>query len=559
MAHVECDYKNQEGTKMVNYKEIIRLAAEGTSQRQIASSLRSSRNKVSEVLELAKTYGLTWPLDESVTNEQLEAILFPNRYASDNAYLTPDFAYIHKELAKPKVTLTLLWDEYRQKAEALGKKPYMPTQFGDKYRAWARITKATMRIHHKPGDTMEVDWAGQTLPIYDSVTGESYPVYLFIAVLPCSGYTYAEATYDMKHENWLNCHIHAYEYFGGVTRLLIPDNLKTGVIKNTRYETVLNRSYQELAEYYDTAIVPARVEHPKDKSHAEGTVRFASTWILAALRNEHFFTLTEAKEAVSSKLEELNTREFKRREGCRKSVYLEEEKAYMKPLPNQRYELATWNPNLTVGSDYLVSDGKNKYSVPFDLIGEKVDMRLTSSTVEIFFHGTRVASHLRKAIAQREPIVNPDHMTPEHRKYLNYNTEDFMRWAESVGEKTAKVVSHFLTSGKEPEQGFKACASLTKLGEKYGARKLELACDEVFSYTQAPSIRLISTILKSGTGTSTQSGSGRSGSEQSGKGRFAKAHNEIHDRANDINNSNAYGITRGAAYYSNLRKDGESK
>ena len=559
MAHVECDYKNQEGTKMVNYKEIIRLAAEGTSQRQIASSLRSSRNKVSEVLELAKTYGLTWPLDESVTNEQLEAILFPNRYASDNAYLTPDFAYIHKELAKPKVTLTLLWDEYRQKAEALGKKPYMPTQFGDKYRAWARITKATMRIHHKPGDTMEVDWAGQTLPIYDSVTGESYPVYLFIAVLPCSGYTYAEATYDMKHENWLNCHIHAYEYFGGVTRLLIPDNLKTGVIKNTRYETVLNRSYQELAEYYDTAIVPARVEHPKDKSHAEGTVRFASTWILAALRNEHFFTLTEANEAVSSKLEELNTREFKQREGCRKSAYLEEEKAYMKPLPNQRYELATWNPNLTVGSDYLVSDGKNKYSVPFDLIGEKVDMRLTSSTVEIFFHGTRVASHLRKAIAQREPIVNPDHMTPEHRKYLNYNTEDFMRWAESVGEKTAKVVSHFLTSGKEPEQGFKACASLTKLGEKYGARKLELACDEVFSYTQAPLIRLISTILKSGTGTSTQSGSGRSGSEQSGKGRFAKAHNEIHDRANDINNSNAYGITRGAAYYSNLRKDGESK
>ena len=469
--------------------------------------------------------------------------------------LPPDFAYIHKELAKPKVTLTLLWDEYRQKAETLGKRPYMPTQFGDKYRTWARVTKATMRIHHKPGDAMEVDWAGQTLPIYDSVTGEEFPAYLFIAVLPCSGYTYAEATSDTKLENWLNCHIHAYEYFGGVTRLLIPDNLKTGVIKNTRYETVLNRSYQELAEYYDTAIVPARVEHPKDKSHAEGTVRFASTWILAALRNEHFFTLTEAKEAVSLKLEELNTREFKRREGCRKSAYLEEEKAYMKPLPNQRYELATWNPNLTVGSDYLVPDGKNKYSVPFDLIGEKVDMRLISNTVEIFFHGTRVASHLRKSVAQREPIVNPDHMTPEHRKYLGYNTEDFMNWAKSIGEKTYTVVNHFLTSGKEPEQGFKACASLTKLGEKYGSKKLESACDEVFSYTSTPSIRLISTILKSGTGASKQSGSGRS----SGKGQFAKAHDETHDRANDINDSNAYGITRGAAYYSNLRKDGESK
>lgn len=316
--------KYQEDTIMVNYKEILRLSAEGNSQRQIAAGSGNSRNTVIEVLESAKSHNVTWPLDGSVTNEQLEAILFPNRYASDNAYLAPDFAYIHKGLAKPKVTLTLLWDEYRQKAEALGKRPYMPTQFGDKYRAWARVTKATMRIHHKPGDAMEVDWTGQTLPIYDSVTGEEFPAYLFIAVLPCSGYTYAEATSDTKLENWLNCHIHAYEYFGGATRLLIPDNLKTGVIKNTRYETVLNRSYQELAEYYDTAIVPARVEHPRDKSHAEGTVRFASTWILAALRNEHFFTLTEAKEAVSSKLEELNTREFKRREGCRKSAYLEE-------------------------------------------------------------------------------------------------------------------------------------------------------------------------------------------------------------------------------------------
>ena len=147
--------------------------------------------------------------------------------------------------------------------------------------------------------------------------------------------------------------------------------------------------------------------------------------------------------------------------------------------------------------------------MPFDLIGEKVDMRLTSNTVEIFFHGSRVASHVRKQAAQREPIVNPDHMTPEHRKYLNYNTDDFMQWAESVGEKTAKVVSHFLTFGKEPEQGFKACASLTKLGEKYGSKKLESACDGVFSYTQAPSIRLISTILKSGSGASKQSGSGR--------------------------------------------------
>jgi transposase len=262
---------------MVNYKEILRLTQEGYSQREIERSLHTSRRKIREFLTAVQAGNLSWPMDESVTNEQIEAALFPNRYSADHEYLEPDFSYIHAELSKPKVTLTLLWDEYRRKAESLGKKPYMTTQFGDKYRKWARVTKATMRIHHKPGDAMQVDWAGQTLPLYDSITGESMSVYLFVAVLPCSGYTYAEVTADMKLENWLDCHVHAYEYFGGVTRLLISDNLKTGVTKNTRYETVLNHSYQELAEYYGTAIVPARVEHPKAKSLAEGTVKFAST------------------------------------------------------------------------------------------------------------------------------------------------------------------------------------------------------------------------------------------------------------------------------------------
>lgn len=520
---------------MVNYKEILRLASEGTSQRQIAVSVGHSRDTVSEFLAAAKVHNLSWPLDESVTNEQIEAILFPERYSAVSMYLEPDYSYIHSELAKRGVTLTLLWNEYVQKAESLGKKPYMTTQFGDKYRAWARITKATMRIHHKPGDAMQVDWAGDTLSVYDSMTGEITPAYLFIAVLPCSCYIYAEATADMKLENWLNCHVHAYEYFGGVTRLLIPDNLKTGVTKNNRYETVLNRSYQELAEYYDTAIVPARVEHPKDKSLAEGSVKFASTWILAALRNERFFTLNEAKEAVRIKLEELNLREFKQREGCRRSAYLEEEKAFMKPLPAERYELATWNPNIKVGTDYLVSDGRNKYSVPFDLIGEKVDIRLTSTTVEVFFHGSRVAAHVRKPSAQREPIVNENHMAPAHRKYLNYNTEDFTVWAKSVGDSTMKVVTYFLTAGKEPEQGFKSCASLTKLCEKYGKKKLETACAEVLKHTSAPSLRLISTILKNG---------------------IVKPEEK---KPEVKENANAYGITRGAAYYSKCGKDGESK
>lgn len=519
---------------MVDYREILRLASEPrNSQRQIAASVGSSHHTVKEVVETARLKGIEWPLEETVSNEMLMSILFPDKYESSSCFLEPDYEYIHKELAKPGVTMTLLWNEYRVKCEECGKRPYMSTQFGDKYRRWARITKATMRIHHKPGDVMEVDWAGNTLPIYDSVTGEVKLAYLFVAVLPCSCYTYAEICPDMKSESWLYCHAHAYNYFGGVTRLLVPDNLKTGVTLNTRYETVLNRSYKELAEYYDTAIVPCRVEAPKDKSHAEGGVKYASTWILAALRNEHFFSLEEASEAVKLKLEELNDRTFtdRNRNGSRRSSFFEEERSYLKPLPAHSYEPAIWIPSMKVGYDYLVSDGLNKYSVPFDLIGERVDIRTTRNTVEVFYRGNRVALHVRSHTAQRDPIVNPEHMTPEHRKYLNYNTEDFLLWASAVGAKTTQVVKYFLNSGKEAEQGFKACVSLNKMVEKYGKEKIEEACGKVLLYTSTPSIRIITTVLKSAPDKQTK-------------------HTDKPDY------SNSYGITRGVEYY---KKGGASK
>ena len=202
----------------------------------------------------------------------------------------------------------------------------MSTQFGDKYRRWARITKATMRVTHKPGETMQVDWAGGTIPYFDPITGEEHKAYLFVAALPCSSYLYVEACTDMKIENWLMCHIHAYAYFGGVTRILVPDNLKTGVTANTRYETQLNQSYQELAEYYRTAIVPARVRKPQDKGLVEKSVGFSTTWITAALREHRFFSFSEVKEAVAERLEFINTKPFQKRPGCRREAYLSEEK-----------------------------------------------------------------------------------------------------------------------------------------------------------------------------------------------------------------------------------------
>lgn len=400
---------------MTNYLEILRLKSMGFSNRKIASSVKCSHNTVSTVIELAQKNGLSYPLNSDLSNSDLEKMFFPNRKNAGVIRKEPDYAYIHKELAKSGVTLTLLWNEYCDECRANGEIPYMSTQFSDKYRNWARTTKATMRIQHKPGDAMQVDWAGNTIPYYDSVTGIEAKAYLFVAVLPCSCYTYVEACDDMRQENWLLCHVHAYEYFGGATRLLIPDNLKTGVISNTKYDVKLNQSYQELAEHYGTAIVPARVRHPQDKSLAEGTVKLASTWIIAALRNQKFFTIAEVKNAVKEKLNELNDRPFQKLEGTRRTAYLNEEKDFMIPLPAVPYEPSVWT-QATVGSDYLISDGRNKYSVPFDLIGEKVQIRLTKNIVEVFFNGGRVASHSRLSNPQRHPIVIQSHMPEEHRK-----------------------------------------------------------------------------------------------------------------------------------------------
>ena len=481
---------------MVDYREILRLHSLGTQISRIAETLHSSRNTIRDVEKRARKEGICWPLDEELTNPKLYGLLYPERLAKANVYMEPDYVYIHSELAKKGVNLALLHKEYQVKCANAGRVPYQYTQFCDKYRSWAMKSRATMRIHHKPGDAMEVDWAGGTLPITDPVTGNEEPAFLFVSVLPCSCYAYAELCSDMKSENWLLCHVHAYEYFGGVPRLLIPDNLRTGVTKNTRLDTIINRSYTELADHYGTAVVPTRVEAPRDKSHAEGTVSYASTWILAALRNETFFSLAEAKEAVAKKLEELNGYPFKKREGNRREAYLLEEKEFMQPLPANPYEPSVWSDQKVL-LDYTVTDGLNKYSVPYDLIGEEVSARITRNTVEVFFHGNRIAVHPREHSRKRDPITNTAHMPENHRQYLAYTKDDFLSWAAGIGPHTEKVVRFFLESGRAPEQGFKSCVSLKKYGDQYKQERIEEACRQILTFSGEPSIRGLSVLLKS--------------------------------------------------------------
>ena len=512
---------------MVNYKAILGLNSEKLSLRQIAARVGNSHHTVKNVIDTAAKNGVAWPIEEDVTNQELEKLLFPDRMVSKNVmYAEPDYSYIHKELSKKGVTLTLLWNEYCERCRANGEIPYMSTQFCDKYRRWAKVTKATMRINHKPGETMQVDWAGGTIPYYDSVTGEEFKAYLFVAVLPCSGIIYVEACNDMKQENWLMCHVHAYEYFGGVTRILVPDNLKTGVTANTRYETQLNESYRELAEHYGTAIVPARVRHPQDKGLVERSVGFSTTWITAAMRERKFFSIAEVKEAVAERLDFINNKPFQKLPGCRTEAYLNEEKEFMLPLPATPYEPAIWLQS-KVGNDYLISDGKNKYSVPFDLIGGKVQIRLTRNTVEVFFKGSRMTSHKRLDVCRMKPVIKTDHMPENHKKYLSYNADEFMNWAKDIGKSVLDVVESFLSIGDVPEQGYISCISLMILCERYGKKKLNSVCERILCITSAPKIRNIASLLKS------------------------DGNNDVQEKESS---DEKYGITRGAAYYS--RKGG---
>ena len=510
---------------MIDYREIIRLKNLKFSNVAIANSLCCSRNTVSEVLKLAESHSLEWPIPETLTNKDIEQLFYPGRGTNEGRRL-PDYEYIYNELAKPGVTLSLLWAEYCAKCEAEHTIPYQHTQFNEKYHAYAASKKATLRIKRKPGETMEVDWIGDTLKVYDSANCCEIPAYIFVAVLPCSLYGYAEAFPDMKSNHWIEAHVHAYSFFGGVTRILVPDNLKTGVIKNTRTELILNRSYHEMAEHYGTAIIPARPVNPKDKPNAEGTVKVLETWILAALRNRKFFTFQELNKAIHKKLEEFNAKPFQKKKGSRLSASLEEERDFLMPLPASPYETAVWS-TATIQPDYLITVGICKYSVPYEFIGKKVDIRAAENSIEVFYHGDRIASHVRKMYAP-EPIYLPEHMPENHRKFLEYNTESFLDWVKSMGHSTHLVIKHFLFMHKVEQQGYKSCASLMKLADRYGTDRLENACAKALSYTPNPSLKNISTILKNGQDKVVlTSESARVSNKESLK----------------------YGITRGASYY----------
>ena len=514
---------------MIRYREILRLYSQGISKTAIAQSCECSRNTVSKVVQRAEEVGITWPLAPDLTDTKLQKRLLPQSDLSSHRQL-PDYEAVHKELAKSGVTLSLLWNEYYESCRQDKKTPFMYTQFCKYYREYALQTKATMHIDHKPGEKMEVDWAGQTAALIDTDTGETIPAYIFVAVLSSSGYAYVEAFLSQNLECWITAHVHAYRFFGGVTRVLVPDNLKTGVAQCSWYTPVINKTYHEMAEHYGTAVIPARVRKPQDKAKVENTVGIVSTWILAALRRQQFFSLVELNQVIQEKLTELNRKPFQKKPGSRYSAFLEEENPALLQLPREPYELASWRI-ATVQFNYHISVDKMQYSVPYEYIKHKVDVRLTRNVVEVFFGGTRICSHPRLYGREGQYSTVTEHMPHEHRQYMSWDADRFLAWAEKIGPHAHAAVSAILASYKVEQQGYKSCMGLLKLADKYSLERLEAACAKALSYTPRPSYKSIQTIL--------QTGQDKLKTEESG---------------NKPAESEEFGFVRGADYYGRKRK-----
>lgn len=457
---------------MRQVREVLRLKwAGGLSDRQIARSLRISRPTVTGYLQRVKAAGLSWPLPEDVGDEALERRLFPSANTTPAfSRPLPDWARVHRELKRKGVTLTLLWQEYK----AATPDGLQYSSFCEAYRTWATRLDLVMRQHHRAGETLFVDYAGQTMPVVDPQTGEVRDASIFIAVLGASNYTFAEATWSQSLPDWIGSHVRAFEALGGVPQILVPDNLKAAVNRSHRYEPELNRTYEALAQHYGVAVVPARAARPRDKAKVEVGVQVVERWILARLRHHTFFSLTVLNTTIKDLMVDLNHRPFKKLPGSRQSLFASLDRPALSPLPTQPYEYAEWKL-VRVNIDYHVEAGGHYYSVPYTLVKHQLDARLSAHTVELFHKGQRVASHRRSPHKGRHTTVTT-HMPKAHRHYAEWTPQRLIRWASQAGEATARVVESILTSRAYPQQGFRACLGIMRLGSRFGDDRLEAAC-----------------------------------------------------------------------------------
>ena len=478
---------------MRKIKDVLRLKFEvGLPQRQIARSCGLGKTTVADCLARFERSELSWPAALQLDEATLERKLYPpSPLLPTSARAQPDWASIHRELRRKGVTLTLLWHEYR----AAHPEGFGYSWFCEQYAAWVGKLDVVMRQEHRGGERLFVDYAGHTAEVVDQRTGAIRQAQIFVAVLGASSYTYAEATWTQRLPDWIGAHVRAFAFFGGVPELVVPDNLRSAVDKAHRYEPDINLTYQELASHYGVAVLPARVRRPRDKAKAEAGVQLIERWILAALRNRTFFSLGELNREIARLLEQLNTRPFKKLPGTRRELFEQLDRPALRPLPAAPYQFAEWK-KVRVNIDYHVEVAGHYYSVPHALVKKTLEARISQHTVECFYRGQRVASHVRSPLKGRHTTV-AEHMPASHRQYAEWTPERIIRWAEKSGPATAGVIQSILQRRAHPQQGFRSALGILRLGKGFGDERLEAACRRALQIS-ACSYKSIESILRQG-------------------------------------------------------------
>ncbi len=457
---------------MRKIRDVLRLRlAAGLSIRQIKDSTKISVGAIQKLLSKANALGLSWPLPAELDDSQLAQLFYPRAdTAASTRYQVPDWAALHQELKRKDMTKQLLWEEYTQQYP---NRCYSYSQFCDRYRHWCGQQKRSMRQTHKAGEKCFVDYCGPTVPIVCASTGEVRQAQVFVAVLGASNYTYAEATLSQSLPDWLGSHVRMLEYYGGSTEIVVPDNLRSGVSKACRYDPDLNPSYQQWAEWYQVAVVPARPYKPKDKSKAEVGVQIVERWILARLRHHSFFSLAEVNQCIRALLEELNQKPFKQLPGNRRQAFERLDKPALRPLPSHPYRYVAIKP-VKVNIDYHVQYQDHHYSVPHQYVGEKLELHASDTLVTLYFRQRPVASHPRKH--HPGTTTEASHMPKRHQKQQQWTPGRLKSWARDIGPEVLVWVSGQLAAKAHPEQAYRVCLGLLNLSRDYPAERLNTAC-----------------------------------------------------------------------------------
>lgn len=478
---------------MRKIREALRLKHEHqASQHEIARSVGVVQSTAGDILRRAEAAGLCWPLPESFTDEDLNRLLYPpRRLPSEPPRALADWRVIDAELSKKGVTLLLLWMEYKRQHPS----GYEYSRFAELFREWKGKTDLRMCQRHRAGQKLFIDFAGLTMPVTDPSTGVVRQVPIFASAMGASQRIYASACESQTTESWLKGLCDSFEFYGALPEILVPDNPKPCVTDPDRYEPVINPSFAECARYYGIAVIPARVRKPRDKAKVENAVLQVERWILAPLRHQTFFSLEELRIAIAAQVEDLDVRVMREYGASRRELFEQIDRPAMRELPESRYRFATWK-RAKVGPDYHIVPEGHRYSVPYNLVGSQVDLRLTPDTVEIFKGSKRIYTH-PKALVRHGFTTEPTHMPSHHKEFAEWTPERIERWALSIGPNVSRFVAQVMDGKQHPEQAFNSCMGVISLSRKYGEQRVEAACLRGLSFG-ARSYRNIKIILQKG-------------------------------------------------------------